>query len=85
MLMTSVAEQCGAAGLGVVLTGMGSDGAEGCCAMRAAGGRAIVQDEASSLIYGMPRAAAVYADKVLPLEEIAAELVRWARDDAVKT
>jgi len=79
MLMGSVAELCGAAGLGVVLTGMGSDGAEGCLAIRAAGGRTIVQDEASSLIYGMPRAAAAYADRILPLEEIATELVRWAR------
>lgn len=64
--------------LGVILTGMGSDGLEGCRAIRQAGGCTIVQDRASSLIYGMPRAVVDQglADQVLPLDEIPAAIAR---------
>ena len=59
-------------GVGVVLTGMGRDGAAGLGALVAAGGLTIAQDEATSAIYGMPREAAKRgAELILPLGEIA--------------
>lgn len=57
VLFTSVARAAGRAGVGAILTGMGSDGAQGLAAMRAAGAATFAQDEASSIIYGMPKEA----------------------------
>jgi two-component system chemotaxis response regulator CheB len=78
VLFRSVASVYGAATLGVILTGMGSDGLRGCEFIREAGGHVIVQDEASSVVWGMPGyvARAGLADKILPLKEIAGEIVR---------
>ncbi|GMO49579.1 MAG: chemotaxis protein CheB [Treponemataceae bacterium] len=76
-LFKSAASIWGKAVISVVLTGMGSDGADGTRYIKRAGGITIAQDEATSLIYGMPRAAAETGcvDIVLPLDAIAAQLV----------
>lgn len=77
-LFVSVAKRYGAGGLGLVMTGMGSDGLMGSRAMREAGGAVLVQDEASSAVWGMPGRVveAGLATAKLPLEALAGELVR---------
>jgi two-component system chemotaxis response regulator CheB len=78
VLFESLAPELGAAAVGVLLTGMGRDGAAGLLALRRAGAPTIVQDEATSVVYGMPRAAVELgaATAVLPLDRIASELTR---------
>ncbi len=72
-MLRSAAAVYGPGLLAVILTGMGSDGAEGCRAVAEAGGRFVVQDEATSVVWGMPGAAAKtgLAEAVLPLNRIA--------------
>jgi two-component system, chemotaxis family, protein-glutamate methylesterase/glutaminase len=64
--------------LAVVLTGMGSDGAEGAQHVRETGGRVVVQDEATSTVYGMPHAARPFANAEFPLSKMADEIIRFA-------
>ena len=77
VLFSSVAESAGASAIGVILTGMGADGAQGLFKMRQAGARTIAQDEATCVVFGMPREAVVLgaADQVLPLPSIAAAVL----------
>jgi two-component system chemotaxis response regulator CheB len=69
-LFESAALCYGGDAIGAVLTGMGDDGAVGLAALRGAGASTIAQDEASAVVYGMPRAAAGAAERVLPLVAI---------------
>jgi two-component system chemotaxis response regulator CheB len=77
-LFSSAAEVWGASALGVILTGMGCDGTGGATDMVAAGGSIIAQDEATSVVWGMPRsvAQAGLCSAVLPLNEIAPRILR---------
>jgi len=78
VLFRSAAELFGPNVLAVVLTGMGQDGARGCGAIRERGGRTFAQDEATSVVWGMPGSVvqAGLADKVIPLDQIAQEMIQ---------
>jgi len=78
VLFRSVARVFGAKAMAVVLTGMGQDGLKGCELLRGAGARIVVQDEASSVVWGMPGfvARAGLADKILPLDQIVGDILR---------
>ena len=78
VLFQSIARVYGSRALAVVLTGMGQDGLKGCETLRALGARIYVQDEASSIVWGMPGfvARSGLADKILPLDQIGSEIVR---------
>lgn len=81
VLFRSAADQAGAKALGIILTGMGDDGADGLVAMRHAGAHTIGQDEDTCVVYGMPRAAFERGGvcSVLPLQEVPAAIVSFAR------
>jgi two-component system, chemotaxis family, protein-glutamate methylesterase/glutaminase len=77
-LFSAAAQVWGARNLAVVLTGMGSDGSHGAAEIVAAGGSVIAQDEATSVVWGMPGAVAQagLCSAVLPLEQIAPRMIR---------
>jgi two-component system, chemotaxis family, protein-glutamate methylesterase/glutaminase len=83
VLFRSVAACAGSNALGVVMTGMGDDGARGLREMHAAGARTAAQDEATSVVFGMPREAIRLgaADDVLPLSDIAPWIIRHAHGE----
>ena len=78
VLFRSVAQQVGPNAVGVILTGMGDDGARGLKEMHDAGAPTVAQDEASSVVWGMPGAAVKSGavDEVLPLNQVAAAIMR---------
>ena len=80
VLFRSVAKAYGANVLAVVMTGMGADGLLGAQKIREAGGEVIIQDQASSVVWGMPGAISAdgQADAVYPLEQLAQEITRRA-------
>lgn len=84
VLFSSVADSFGASSVGVLLTGMGRDGADGLLAMRRSGARCLAQDEESSVVWGMPREAweCGAAERLVPLDEMAREIVSLAGKEA---
>ncbi|MDP4025054.1 chemotaxis-specific protein-glutamate methyltransferase CheB [Methylobacterium sp. NEAU 140] len=84
ILFRSLARQCGAAGIGVLLTGMGEDGAAGLAEMRQAGAQTVAEHESTAVVYGMPAAAVRLgaARAVLPLDRVAGHLLRLAEPGA---
>lgn len=78
VLFRSAARFAGANAVGIIMTGMGDDGARGLLEMKQAGAHTVAQDEATSVVFGMPKEAIALgaADKVLPLERLAGELLR---------
>lgn len=78
VLFTSVAKTAGDRALGVILTGMGDDGARGMLKMREAGGKTFAQDQASCVVYGMPKRAVELggAEKTVELADMGGELLR---------
>lgn len=84
LLFRSAARVAGANALGMILTGMGDDGAVALKVMRDAGAMTVAQDEASCVVFGMPREAVLVggAARVLPLSAMAPFIVRWTGDGA---
>ncbi len=78
ILFKSTAKYAGANAIGVILTGMGADGAEGLLEMKQAGASTIAQDERSCVVFGMPKEAIKLgaADKIVPLDQVAQEIIR---------
>ncbi len=83
-LLSSTAEAFGDKNIGIILTGMGSDGAEGMQKIKEAGGRTIAQDKNSSVIFGMPNVAIEKKciDHILPLNEISTFLIKLTKNQS---
>lgn len=81
VLFNSVAKYAGTNAVGAILTGMGNDGAKGLLALKEAGAHTIAQDEATCVVFGMPREAIRLnaAEAIIPLEKISAALIQFAR------
>jgi two-component system chemotaxis response regulator CheB len=77
VLFRSAAQVAGSNAVGIIMTGMGDDGARGLLEMRTAGARTMAQDEATSIVFGMPKEAIIRgaAEKIIPLHAIARELL----------
>jgi two-component system chemotaxis response regulator CheB len=86
VLFQSVSEMAGRRAVGVLLTGMGSDGAQGLLRMRQAGAHTIAQDEATCAVFGMPREAIALgaAARVLPLDQIAEAILSGRSEPAAR-
>jgi two-component system chemotaxis response regulator CheB len=84
VLMLSAAEQVGPNAIGVMLTGMGADGADAMGVMRKQGARTLAQDEKSSVVFGMPNEAYKRggAERLVPLDDIAQEVLRLLTNPA---
>lgn len=80
VLFRSMAKNAGKNALGIILTGMGNDGAAGLKAMHDAGASTIAQDEQSCVVFGMPKEAIALgaADKILPLDEVVPNIIEYA-------
>jgi two-component system chemotaxis response regulator CheB len=81
VLFRSAARYAGQNAVGVILTGMGDDGARGMLEMKQAGARTIAQDEATCIVFGMPKEAIKLngVDKILPLQSVAGTMLAYAR------
>ena len=81
--LESVGKVYGPQALGIILTGMGNDGARGLATLKSFGGKTIAQDENTSVIFGMPKSAIGLgaADRVLPLPEIAPAVMEFVKSD----
>jgi two-component system chemotaxis response regulator CheB len=80
VLFRSAAQAAGPNAVGVIMTGMGDDGADGMAELHAAGARCVAQDESSCVVFGMPKEAIARGgvDEVLPLPRIAPTVLKWA-------
>jgi two-component system, chemotaxis family, protein-glutamate methylesterase/glutaminase len=78
VLFNSVAQYAGANAIGIIMTGMGSDGAKGMLMMKEAGARTIAQDEVSCVVFGMPKEAIKLGavDRIIPIDLIPQEIIR---------
>jgi two-component system, chemotaxis family, protein-glutamate methylesterase/glutaminase len=85
VMFRSVAQCAGRNAIGAILTGMGGDGAQGLLEMRKAGARTLAQDEASCVVFGMPKVAIELgaAEKVVALDQMAGEILRAAEESGV--